>query len=55
MEQAGIILVSTAAAIELIVGSLFMAKILTPNPHYPWAMFSGAIFAIGGVLFIVAA
>jgi hypothetical protein len=29
---------------------LFIAHKLSPNPHMPFAMFSGVVFAVAGVL-----
>ena len=53
MEIAGIALILTAASIELVAGILFVAKKLTPNPHMPYAMFSGVAFAVAGLLLYV--
>ena len=49
MAIAGIALIIGAAAIETVAGILFMAGVLSPNPHMPFAMFSGVVFAIGGL------
>jgi hypothetical protein len=54
MALAGIGLIVTAAAIELVASMLFMTHKLSPNPHMPWAMFSGVAFAVGGVLLYLA-
>lgn len=50
MAIAGIALIIGAAAIELVAGVLFMTHKLSPNPHMPWAMFSGVVFALAGLL-----
>lgn len=55
MVAIGIGLVATAAVVETVVGLLFVTKRLSPNPHMPWAMFSGVVFAVAGTLFYLAA
>ena len=50
MIIAALTLIGAAAAVELVAGVLFMLHKLSPNPHMPWAMFSGVVFAISGVL-----
>ena len=49
MEIAGVTLILVAATIETVVGALFITHRLSPNPHMPWAMFSGVAFALGGL------
>jgi hypothetical protein len=39
-----------AATIELVASMLFITKKLTPNPHMPYAMMSGVVFALAGVM-----
>lgn len=53
MVIAGIALIAGAAAIELVAGALFMTGVLSPNPHMPFAMFSGVVFALGGLALYV--
>ena len=50
MEIAGLALIAVAATVETVAGGLLMAHKLSPNPHMPWAMFSGVVFAVAGVL-----
>jgi hypothetical protein len=50
VEIAGLSLIGIAAAVELVAGGLFIAHKLSPNPHMPFAMFSGVVFAVAGVL-----
>ena len=54
METFGIAIILVAAAVELPAGLLLMTKRLNPNPHYPYAMFSGVAFALGGLLLYLA-
>jgi hypothetical protein len=46
----GIGLILGAATIELVASMLFITKKLTPNPHMPYAMMSGVVFALAGVM-----
>lgn len=49
MELAGIGLILAAASVELVAAILFILKRLAPNPHMPYAMLSGVVFAIAGL------
>ena len=49
MRTAGLALILVAAAIETVAGVLFATNVLSPNPHMPFAMFSGVAFALGGL------
>jgi flagellar biosynthesis component FlhA len=54
IQGIGIALIGVAAAIETVAGILFVLKVITANPHMPFAMFSGVAFALGGVLLYLA-
>lgn len=49
MHTAGLALILLAAAVEMVAGVLFATGALSPNPHLPFAMFSGVAFALGGL------
>ena len=49
MQIAGVAIILVAAVIETVAGVLFAIDTLSPNPHMPFAMFSGVAFAVGGL------
>ena len=49
MQIAGVAIILVAAVIETVAGILFAIGTLSPNPHMPYAMFSGVAFAVGGL------
>jgi len=53
MELAGIALIIVAASVELVASILFILRKLSPNPSMPYAMLSGVVFAVAGLLLYV--
>lgn len=50
MAMIGVVLIIVAALVELVAAALFIFHKLSPNPHLPFAMLSGVVFAIAGLI-----